>query len=102
MKVTEAQFKEFLEKKLGDNYLRALQVFGNYSPNMTYDVVNVLLHAVDKGKVVEVLEILEKHFTNHLSYQHPDARGRVNPGPTAVMFEGICAKTLGLKKNSPT
>ncbi len=101
MVISEADFKSFLEKKLGDNYLRALRVFGNYCPNMSYDVANVLLHACDKGKVVEVLEILEKHFEIHLSDQRPDDRGKVNPAPTAAMFESLCRKTLRLTPNPP-
>ncbi|MEK7641046.1 MAG: hypothetical protein AAB389_03560 [Patescibacteria group bacterium] len=101
MKITWVDFQSLLEKKLGDNYARALRVFENYYPNMGYDVANVLLHACDKGKVVEVLEILEKHFSDQLQHKHPDDRGRVNPTPTAAMFESLCSVTLGLKKNSP-
>ena len=97
--VTESEFERFLGKKMGKNWHRALHVFKDYAPNMCWDVTNVLLYAADQGKVVEVLEILEKHFRDHLQREHPDARGRINPSRTAVMFRSLCETTLGLKPN---
>lgn len=99
MKVDEQEFSEMLQKKLGSHWERALKVFKMYSPNMTYDVTNMMLHAVDKDKVVEVVEILEEHYKKHLNYQHPDACGIINPAPTRAMFLNLCENVLKLKPN---
>ena len=101
--VSEKQFQEVLQQYLDISYDRALAVFRNYGNRLSYDVTNVLLHASDKGKVSEVLEILEEHYKNHLNFQHPRIRGTVADGLginlTEDMFLRICEKTLGLKKN---
>lgn len=102
--IDEATFKKAFEnEELGDNLERALNVFKNYGVNLSYDVTNVLLHAVDKEKVEEVLDILEKHWIDRLQYQHPMIRGLVKTGkvnPTEIMFEKLCRDTLGLKPNT--
>ena len=72
---------------------------------MEYDVTNVVLHAVDQGKVEEVLGILEEHCQSHLRFQHPDIRGTVSDGllgvnPTQAMFLRICQQILKLQPNS--
>ncbi|MCX6813696.1 MAG: hypothetical protein NT078_00480 [Candidatus Azambacteria bacterium] len=69
---------------------------------MSYDVTNVFLHAVDKGKVEEVLETLEKHYESHLQFQHPNIRGTVSDNllgvnPTEIMFLRLCRHTLDLQ-----
>jgi len=46
-------------------------------PNLGLEVASMLLHAVDKGKVPEVLQALEAHEERELRYQHPDIRGLV-------------------------
>jgi hypothetical protein len=101
--IDEATFKKLLQGKLGGHWERAREVFRNCGPNLAWDVANVLLHAAGKGKVAEVLGIIEKHWKEHLQFQHPEIRGRVaNLGvnPTEVMFLGICRDTLELQPNA--
>jgi hypothetical protein len=79
-----------------------LAVFHNCGENLAWDVTNVLMHAVDKGKVDEVLGILEEHYEKHLQFQHPDIRGTVEDrllrvNPTEAVFLRICRNTLGLQ-----
>jgi len=98
--VSEADFVKLFKKELGEHYQRALTVYKNYGPKLSYDVTNVLLHALDKNKVEEVLTILEKHWNEHLQYQHPEIKGRVKifgQNPTEKIFLEICEITLGLK-----
>ena len=99
--ISEQKFSELLKSGLDGSWERALGVFHDYGPNLSYDVTNVLLHAVDQGKVDEVLCILEEHYKNHLQFQHPKIRGTVGNNfginPTEEMFLGICKKTLGLQ-----
>ena len=104
-KVTEGFFQNVLKDKLGDSYDRALTAFRNCGENLGWDVTNVLMHAVDKGKVSEVLSIIEGHYTSHLQYQHPEIRGTVGDrllgaNPTQAMFVKICQETLGLQPSA--
>jgi len=77
-------------------------VFLNFGPELSFDVANVLLHAHHQKKTEEVLEILEKHWEEHLYFQHPEARGRVSDrllgiNPTKAMFQGIYQVVLELQ-----
>ena len=103
--VSEQQFCEILQSRLGDSWDRALIVFRNCGKNLAFDVTNVLDHAAKQGKVDEVLDILEKHYEKHLSLQHPKIRGTVEDGllgvnPTQSMFLRICQQTLGLQRTA--
>jgi hypothetical protein len=103
-KISEQQFRDILQSKLGASWDRALSVFHNCGPNLAYDVTNVLLHATDQGKVDEVLGILEEHYQSHLQFQHPEIRGTVSDrllgvNPTQAMFLRICQQKLGLQPN---
>ena len=80
-KIEEQDFCQLLKLKLTDFWDRGLTVFRNYSPNLSYDVTNVMLHAVDQKKVDEVLCILEEHYETHLQFQHPDIRERSKEKP---------------------
>ncbi len=92
---------------LGIHTDRAVVVLNNFGPNLSYDVTNVLLHAVEKEKVDEVLATMEKHWETHLHFHHPDIRGLVADGllcvnPTKAMFVRICAHTLALTAEEET
>lgn len=76
--VSEQQFQQLLQSKLGDSWECAKTVFQNCGPNLSFDVTNVLLHAVGQDKVDEVLSIIEKHYDEHLYFQHPEIRGTVS------------------------
>lgn len=104
-RIDEQLFQHLLQSKLGDSWDRALTVFRNYGENKSYDVTNVLLHASDKGKVEEVLEILEEHYNSHLQNQHPEIRGLVSDNllgvnPTEDMFLRLCRHTLDLQSTT--
>ncbi len=60
--VSEQDFNGFLKEKLEDHYDRALKVFQDYGESVSWDIANVLFHAVDQQKIGEVLDTLEKHF----------------------------------------
>jgi len=98
--VSEDRFRKVLGTKLGQYLDRAVSVLNNFGPKLSYDVANVMLHAVDKGKENEVLTILEKHWEEHLQFQHPNIRGTVESMPgvnqTQQMFIRICEQTLAL------
>lgn len=100
--IGQDQFSEILEAKLGDYFNRALTVYKNYGLPLSWDVSNVLLHAVDQNKVEEVLAILEKHWESNLKLQHPDIRGGVynslGINETELMFINLCEDTLNLKE----
>ena len=96
--VNEQDFSAFLKEKLGDHYDRALKVFQDYGKSVSWDITNVLLHAVDKQKISEVLDTLEKHFKEiALDRQHPDARGTYKGKTTGLMFMKICNDILELE-----
>lgn len=98
--INEKQFREVLGRRLGRHLDRAVNVLNNFGPKLSYDVTNVMLHATDKGKEDEVLTILEKHWEEHLQFQHPEIRGMVESMPgvnqTQQTFLRICEQTLGL------
>lgn len=103
--ISEELFCYILQQKLGKAWERALKLFQNYGEHLSFDVTNVLLHAAEQGKVDEVLQILEKHFQEHLSFQHPDVRGCVydllfGVNPTEAMFLRICHDTLGFQRHA--
>jgi len=98
--ISEKQFREILETGLENHIDRALTTFNNFGKMLSYDVTNVMPHAVDKKKVEEVLSTLEKHWEEHLQYQHPEIRGTVESMPgvnlTQRMFLDVCTKALAL------
>lgn len=106
MKFNLAEVKAILKNKLGSLYGRAEMVLGDYGERLSFDVLNVLLHASDQGeeKIKEVLNLLEKHFKEHLMYQHPDIRGTVyssiGVNKTQTFFLEVCKEILGLQ-NGP-
>ena len=104
--ITEESFGELLKSSLGDTYGRALKIFHNYGPNLSFDVTNVLVHALSQGqeKVDTVIKRLEKHYDKHLAYQDPRIRGAVKDNlldvnPTQAEFLRICTDVLELKPN---
>lgn len=103
--VTEEQFREILGAKLGQYADRAVSILNNFGPRLSYDVTNVMLHAVDKAKEEEVLAILEKHWEEDLQYQHPEVRGtleRASGNKTQQTFIKICQETLALTPTAAT
>lgn len=96
--VSEQDFNDLLKEKLGDHYNRALEVFQDYGESVSWDIINVLLHAVNKQKISEVLDILEKHYEElELGRQHPDARGIYKGELTRAMFMRIANEVLELE-----
>ena len=100
--VTETQFEGLFKAKLGEHHKRALTIFTEYGKLLSWDVANVMLHAVDKGKVEDVLVELEKHMEEHLQFQHPEIRGTVEDrllgvNKTRTMFLQICQNVLQLQ-----
>jgi len=99
--ITEKNFSRLTKEKLGNKYERALLVFNNCGPNLSWDVTNMILHAVSLGKVDQVLSALEKHFQEHLKFQHPDIRGttisKSKVNPTGIEFKRICTDILELQ-----
>lgn len=104
-KITKDQFMELFKKKLGDLYERAEKTFGNFGVFSSWNITNVLAHASDQGreKTLEVLAILEKHFNDHLQFQHPEIRGTVCDSfafnKTDKMFLDVCQDVLKLEPN---
>ena len=98
--VSEDRFREVLGVRLGQHLDRAVVILKNFGPRLSYDVTNVLFYAVDKGKVDEVLKILDEHWREYLGFQHPDIRGTVKDlsgfNRTQTMFLGLYKDTLGL------
>lgn len=99
-------FRDLLKPLLGENYERALALFHNYGPNLSFDVTNVLMQASSQGKdkVNTVMQRLEKHYEEHLCYQDPRIRGTIKDNllgvnPTEAEFLRICEDVLALKPN---
>lgn len=98
--VTSDEFSEVLQEGLGSDYDRAWEVAHKCGRFVTFDIMNALLHAIDKGKVTETLDAIEVHSKEHLAFQHPDIRGTVadaaGHNPTKEMFRRIYEDVLGL------
>lgn len=60
--ISEQQFQELLQPKLGASTDRALGLFRRYDVDLRRSFVNVLLHASDQERTEEVLEMLEKQY----------------------------------------
>ncbi|MBU3924415.1 MAG: hypothetical protein V1732_04985 [Patescibacteria group bacterium] len=100
--VTKEQFEKLFRNKLGGHYEHALTIFIQYGKILSWDVANVLLHAADKDNVENVLAELEKHWEEHLQFQHPEIRGTVENrlfgvNETQTMFLQICKNVLQLQ-----
>lgn len=100
--VSDEKFVQIFQDKLGQDYERALTIFRACGENISFNVTKVLLRAVDQGKVNEVLEELENHYSEHLQFQHPDIRGMVEDrllrvNKTQIMFSRICNEILCLQ-----
>ena len=95
--------KEILKDKLGSLYEKAEEILKNYGKRLSFDVVNVLMYAADQGeeKIKEAFDLLEKHYSEHLYFQHPDVRGTIydlfGVNKTQAMFLDICEGVLELK-----
>jgi len=99
--VSEKVFAKLFTSALEpEDFARALILHRNYGPALSWDVTNVLLHAVDRGAVQRVLEELEQHWERHLQFQHPEIRGRVcaadTGNATENMFLCVCTDVLDL------
>ena len=93
----------FSDGRLGEETERSHGLYMAYGVNLQTDVLNVLLHARDKNKIIPVLERLEEHLGSHLVYQHPEIRGLVEDvfgiNETTVFFRDVCVNTLELTPN---
>lgn len=101
-RITESVFRDVLKEKLGDLWERGQTLFRNYGENLQWDVTNILMHASNKGKVSEVLALLEEHYTSFLQFQHPEIRGIlkdaiIGRNPTDILFCKICEEVLELQ-----
>jgi len=103
--ITATEFLNRLQTRLGEHDKRALIIFNDYGEILSWDVTNVLLHALDKNKVDEVLTELERYYKEVLVNQHPEVRGRVTDtfgaNPTQTMFNNICVNILQLEPVKP-
>ena len=100
--ITKERFEQLFKGKLGEYYDRALLIFEQYGKVLSWDVANVLLHAIDKGKIGDVLLELERHWEENLRFQHPDIRGKVkdqllNINKTEMMFKRIFSIILQIQ-----
>ena len=99
--ITEKQFIDLLSQKLDHVDLkRAVALFRNYGPATGAEVLNVLLHATERRKVISVITALEIHWDRHLQFQHPYVRGTIR-GPhgenaTENMFLDVRSAILRL------
>lgn len=93
--ITREQFDGlFLKERLGDQHERAVEVFETCGVILSLDVTTMLLHAVDQGKVPDVLSAIEKFIESDLKYQHPDARG--HSPKTRLFLHGVRTTLLGM------
>lgn len=102
--VSEEQFEELLKSPLGDSFVTAQDLYLKYGVYLTFDVTNSLMHAVDKGKVPEVLAALQEHYNQSLHYDHPEIRGLI-AGPdgfnsTQAFFVNVYEGILGLEPDT--
>ncbi|MDP4038856.1 MAG: hypothetical protein Q8P54_02760 [bacterium] len=99
--ISDEEFESALKELLGDYYSRAFEVSQKCGRFLTFDIINTLMWASDKGKVEEVLDALEAHWQEHLVFQHPDIRGTVSDAdgynPTHAELRRICEKILQLE-----
>ena len=90
-----------LESKLDSAAWKRLKTLKDSATAFDWDFANVMLHAVDQGKVDEVLSYLEDYFNDEtLAYQHPDIRGLFKAeAATRRAFDHVCTVILGLQPN---
>jgi hypothetical protein len=102
----EKRFREEVGESLGNDLERAVIVLNNFGPRLSADVTNVILHAIDKKMVAEVLALLEEHWEKYLCYQHPSVRGTVRSwsgiNETKALFLRICQEVLKLEPTITT
>ncbi|HCR52332.1 TPA: hypothetical protein DIV48_01625 [Candidatus Kaiserbacteria bacterium] len=60
--ISEQQFQELFQSKLGVSTDRALDLFRRYDVELRRSFVNVLLHASEQKKIEEILGMLEKQY----------------------------------------
>ncbi len=78
--ITESQFVHMAKSKLGESWQRALAVFRHYGFDLAFDVMLVLLYAVNHSKLDEVLTFLEEHYENYLRFHQPELRDPIRNG----------------------
>lgn len=100
--ISETQFAELAQYKLGEAWGRGLAVFRNYGFHLASEVALVLLYAVGQNKTNEALVVLEEHYDNHLKNVDPEIRRMARDGlvclyETRSMFIRIYGQVLGLE-----
>ena len=98
--ISEAVFAELAKERLGNDWDKALQTFRNYGPHLSFDVANVMLKAAEGGMAREILSILDRHYDEHLQFQHPQIRGMVTVAgrnPSKDLIVRISTEQLGLE-----
>jgi hypothetical protein len=99
--VTEENFRKALSQRLGASFDRALTIFGNYGEYRSADVTNSLIIAAKKGKIGEVIGVLEEHWDKDLQYEDPEIRGKFLNTET-MFIERIYKGILKLKPRKQT
>ena len=84
----EKIFHELHARDLGNSYEQALKISSSFGPSHMEIISNLLLFAVEQGKVGEVLNCLENYREEH-KYMAPEAIGYHFRTP--IFFEGLYA-----------
>ncbi len=107
MRIDEETFEMFLRGRMDDaTWMRARFLFRNYGRSFRYMVTNIFLHALDKGKLDEVMPALEAYYERRLSHVHPDARENLllpdgQNETTLVLERDVMDDILCIKRTNP-
>ncbi len=95
-RISADRFVELMRDRLTiSQFSRALYIFNEFGPSLSWDVTKSLMHAAHQKKVDKVLNILELHLEREL--KDKDLEAREMDEKTEEMFDDLYSKTLGLK-----
>jgi hypothetical protein len=85
---------------LGKDWERAVDIFQNYGPEFSFGVATVLIYAVGRKKIEEVMNILEEHYRKRPRIRNPRMRGAdkrtLDPVDTEKKILYIYKEVLGI------
>lgn len=70
-------FAKLFKEKAGESWQKVEDLFKEYGPVLSTQFVSATMFAQEDGKLDWCLELLQKHLSDDLHFQHPDLRGRL-------------------------
>lgn len=73
-------FAQLFKEKAGESWKKIEDLFKEYGPVLSIQFVSAVMYAEEDGRLDWCMELLQKHLSDDLQFQHPELRGRLVTG----------------------